>query len=182
MGGKVTCPKCGKMGRLEIQQNDRLRVNHDKMIKGIRITKRCTLGSLSGSIKRLETVSQIRPDVISPSIATAIEKAAEIKQKLAKMIKESPYATLVSNVIQLANNLGPGWNTKAHYLVKQGKCPHCKSRIEYRFIRIGDWKNGKYTIAPGTFEIKKGRRGHTSQMKNFSHLAYSTLEGEVVEE
>jgi len=77
-------------------------------------------------------------------------------------IKNSEYGTLIARIIQLSSKMGYGWGSKRHHLVKQGVCPHCKKRIQHRFQRIGELKDGKYNIEH--YGIEDGVKGYTSIM------------------
>lgn len=162
MRGKIICPYCGEFGRLEIQREDKYRVNHDRIEKGKKTTNRCYLGSLTKAIKNIISVSRVRSDIVDPGLLSEIASVMdkERKEHLEK-IHDSDYGTLIARIIQLSRNFGT-WKSKTHYLTKQGKCPHCHKRIQYKFTRIGPHRSPKKDI--GSFYIEKGVEEKTSWM------------------
>jgi len=162
--GKIICPKCGEFGRLEIQSGSIYRINHDIMEKGKKSRFRCYFGSLSKALANLKNIATVRDDIIDPGLISEIEQAVKKNRKRhLKEIKNSEYGTLIARIIQLSSKMGYGWGSKRHSLVKQDVCPHCKKRIQHRFQRIGELKDGKYNIEH--YGIEVGTKGYTSVMK-----------------
>jgi len=161
--GKIICPRCGEFGRLEIQSGSIYRINHDIMKKGKKWSERCYLGSLLKSLMNLKNVAAVRDDIIDPGLISEIEQVVKKNRKRhLEEIKNSEYGTLIARIIQLSSKMGYGWGSKRHRLVKQDICPHCKKRIQHRFQRIGELKDGKYNIEH--YSIEDGVKGYTSIM------------------
>lgn len=161
--GKLICPTCGEYGRLEIQKGSIYRINHDVMKGGKKHPRRHYLGSLSKSLTNLRNVAAIRDDLIDPGLISEIGRVVkEDRKEHLDKIKNSEYGTLITGIIGLSSRLGFGWSSKRHYLVKQDLCPHCKMRIQHRFHRIGELKDGKYNIEHYNIEI--GTKEYTSIM------------------
>lgn len=162
MRGKIICPYCVHFGRLEIQRGDIYRVNHDRMEKGKKIVRRCYLGSLTKAIRNIISVSRVRGDIVDPTLLSEIESAMGKKRKEHdQKIHDSDYGTLIAEIIHLSRNFGI-WKSKTHHLTKQGNCPHCHERIQYRFVRIGPYRSAKKNIT--SFDIEKGVEEKTSWM------------------
>jgi len=164
--GKVICTECGKIGRLEIQSKDKFRVNHDKMENGVLYQNRCYLGSLSKHITNLKAVSKNREDLIDPILVEELSNTLNSREQIQEEIKNSSFATLITNMIQLSKKLGTGWSNETHFLVKQASCPHCTKRIAVRFVRIGKnphYSHGKYNIEH--LDIERGISEYTSHFK-----------------
>jgi len=173
--GKIICPECGEIGRLEIQSGDKYRVNHDKMKQGIRISNRCYLGSISKHIKNLESASRTREDLLDPILIEELNAELNDRNKIHEEIQNSPYATLIARIIHLSKKFSFGWSSEKHYLVKQATCPYCTQRIAVRFIRIGknpDYTDGKYNVEK--LDLEKGNYGYTSYFgdRNPSHKGW----------
>ncbi len=178
MRGKIICPKCGEIGRLEPQSKDKFRINHDKMKDGVMYAQRCYLGSLSKSIKNLINTSETRPDILEKLLVEELESYFNVRSDILNEIKDSPYATLIARTIQLSQHLGYGWSKVRHRLVKQDNCPYCKKRISVKFIRIGenpDYNKGKYNIAD--LKIEKGKKSHTSYFGNKNSFRQNWVDG-----
>ena len=178
MRGKIICPKCGELGRLELQSKDKFRVNHDKMKDRVRHTQQCYLGSLSKSIKNLINASKTRPDILEKLFVDELESNLNVRSDILNKIKDSAYATLIARTIQLSQHLGYGWSKVKHRLVKQDNCPYCKKRIAVKFIRIGenpDYHKGKYNIE--NIDIQKGNKSHTSYFGNKNSFRQNWMDG-----
>lgn len=161
--GKLICPRCGEYGRLEIQKGSIYRINHDVMKGGKKYPYRHYLGSLPKSLTNLRNVAATRDDLIDPGLISKIERVVrEDRKEHFEKIKNSEYGTLIARIIQLSSKLGFGWSSKRHYLVKQDICPHCKNRIQHRFQRIGELKDGKFNIEQHNIEV--GNKEYTSIM------------------
>jgi len=165
MRGKITCPNCKEFGKLELQNGDKYRVNHDHMVNGQRVRDRCYLGSLGKAISNLESVSDVRDDILDPVLLSEIKSAIkEEKAEHNEKIKESEYGTLISSIIKLSNDFGL-WKSDRHKLTKQDTCPHCSKNIQYEFVRVGPYQSPKKNIE--SFSIEKGSVYKTSRMKEF---------------
>jgi len=161
--GKVICPACGEFGRLEIQSGSIYRINHDVMEKGKKHPRRHYLGSLSKSLTNLKNVMATRDDLVDPGLVSKIERIVkEDRKEHLENIKNSEYGTLITRIIELSSKLGFRWSSKRHYLVKQDLCPHCKKKIQHRFHRIGELRDGKYNIEQ--YSIEDGTKEYTSIM------------------
>jgi len=161
--GKVICPACGEFGRLENQSGSIYRINHDVMKKGKKYPHRHYLGSLSKSLTNLKNVMVTRDNLVDPGLVSEIERIVkEDRKEHLEKIKTSEYGTLITRIIDLSSKLGFGWSAKRHYLVKQDLCPHCKKKIQHRFHRIGELRDGKYNIEQ--YSIEDGTKEYTSIM------------------
>jgi len=156
---KVICPRCNEYGKLENQDKDYYRINHDKMSKGLRKVKRCYLGSLGKALKNLTSVSIVRDDLIDPTLVSELKAAIiEERKEYEKKIKDSEYGSLIASIIQASRDFGL-WNSETH----KDTCPHCKKNIQYEFTRIGKYQSLKKNIT--RFSTVKGSVYKTSRMK-----------------
>ena len=138
MRRKIICPKCGEYGRLEIQKDDKYRINHDIMSKGQKKPARCYLGSLEKALKNLKSVSSVRDDLLDPTLLSEITSAIKNDRKEhVKKIHESEYGTLIARIIQLSKNFGT-WNSERHKLTKQATCPYCTKK-QVKRLAAGIW-------------------------------------------
>jgi len=102
--GKIICPKCGEIGRLELQSEDKFRINHDYMKNGVRENNRCYLGSLSKSLINLVNASETRPDFLEPILIDELKSKINPRQNILNEIKDSAYATLIARLIDLSHD------------------------------------------------------------------------------
>jgi len=160
---KIICPICGEYGRLEIQKDDKYRINHDIMSKGLKKPARCYLGSLEKALKNLTSVSEVRDDLLNPDLLAEIKSSIKNDRKEhVKKIHDSEYGTLITRIIELSKNFGT-WKSDRHKLTKQASCPHCTKRIQYEFVRVGPFRSVKKNIE--SFSIGKGSVYKTSPMR-----------------
>ena len=161
MRRKIVCPRCGEYGRLELQSDDKYRVNHDRIEK----SKRCYLGSLEKALRNLSSVSDVRDDLLNPDLLAEIKLAIKKERKEHfKKIQDSEYGSLIARIIQLSKNFGR-WKSDRHKLTKQASCPFCKKNIQYEFVRVGPYRSAKKNIED--FSIGKGSVYKTSGMSEF---------------
>jgi hypothetical protein len=180
MRGRIICPKCGLIGRLEVARKDYYRINHDQIRFDGKSILRCYLGSLKTSYRTIMAVSQTRPDIIDPTLLehvnqTDVKKLLE-RKKIDEEVENSGFATLIANLIHIGKRLGSGWNSEAHHLVKGDNCPYCKKRIQFRFIRIGSLKDNKFTVTD--FSVQKRSHGLTRSMRPYYINRFKNVSGE----
>lgn len=152
------------MGRLENQSGAYYRINHDKTKNGKRITSRCYLGNLNSALKKIESVSKIRDDLVDSNLA------AELFSQL-KNTENKSQNSLINEVLNLNYLLRDGWHNEMHDLVKQDNCPHCDQRIAIRFRRIGknpNYSHGKYNVED--VKIEQGKKELTSKFTRHGKL------------
>jgi len=152
------------VGYLTLDKGRIFRVTHNNKTKtGEWKTTHHNLGSIERAMKRLETVSQIRGDLMPAGLLLMIKKLELSKiPKINKKTLTESELEILTWILFLAKKLGPGWKKKTHYLTKQDTCKHCGKQIQYRFTRIGE-EPELYNI--NEFNIEKGSNIKTSWMR-----------------